>query len=109
MKKSMLLFGLFVVVLTLFIGCENNAEATLSIKNDLNIDVGLFELMGEENTGNLLPEGTILSINGVQDFDDLLPGKYEWRVEYINSMAIDFKSPVVIELYPGPNHLALVP
>ena len=106
MKKSMLLFGLFVVVLTLFIGCENNAEATLSIKNDLGIDVGLFELRGEENTGNLLVEGAILGQGGVQDFDDLLPGKYEWRVEYVNSPMID-SIPAQIELYPGPNHLSL--
>ena len=63
--------------------------------------------MGEEDTGNLLAEGTILSQGGVQEFDDLLPGKYEWRVEFINSMMTEF-IPVQIELYPGPNHLALV-
>ena len=108
MKKSMLLFGLFATALTLFIGCEDNVEATLSIKNNLGIDVGLFELNGEENTGNLLSEGTILATDAVQEFEDLLPGKYEWRVEYINSMAIDFTSPVEIELYPGPNHLPLI-
>ncbi len=108
MKKSMLLFWLFAAVLTLFSGCKDDVETTLSIKNDLGIDVGMFELMGEENTGNLLSEGTILNIDAVQEFDDLLPGKYEWRVEYDNSMMIYFKSPVQIELYPGPNHLALV-
>ena len=108
MKKSMLLFGLFAVVLTLSIGCEDNVEATLSIKNDLGIDVGLFALRGEEDTGNLLVEGTILGTGAVQEFNDLLPGKYEWRVEYVNSMAIGFESPVAIELYPGPNHLPLV-
>ncbi len=108
MKKSILLFGLFAAVLALFIGCEDSAEATLSIKNDLDIDVDSFRLIGKEDTGNLLPEGTILGTGAVQEFDDLLPGKYEWQVRYINSMAIDFKSPVEIELYPGPNHLSLV-
>jgi hypothetical protein len=107
MKKSMLLFGLFVVVSTLFIGCENNAEATLSIKNDLDIDVSEFKLTGEEDTGNLLPEGTILAEDAVQEFDDLLPGKYEWQVKYTNSLMID-SIPAPVELYPGPNHLALV-
>ena len=108
MKKNMLLFGLFAAVLSLFIGCESDVEATLSIKNDLGIDVGLFALMGEEDTGNLLSEGTILGTDAIQEFDDLLPGKYEWRVEYINSLMMDFKSPVQIELYPGPNHLTLI-
>ncbi len=107
MKKSILLFGLLAVVLTLSIGCEDNVEATLTIKNDLDIDVGLFALRGEEDTGNLLIEGTILGQGGVQDFDGLLPGKYEWRVEYVNSMAEGYESPVAIELYPGSNHLSL--
>jgi hypothetical protein len=108
MKKSILLLGLFAAGLTLFFGCTDDAEATLSIKNDLGIDVSLFELIGEEDTGNLLPEGTILNVTSVQEFVDLLPGKYEWRVEYTNSLMLDFKSPVIVELYPGPNHLALI-
>lgn len=107
MKKSILLLGLFAAGFTLFFGCTDDAEATLSIKNDLGIDVSLFELNGEENTGNLLAEGTILGQGAVQEFDDLLPGKYEWRVEFINTLMTDF-IPVQIELYPGPNHLSLV-
>lgn len=108
MKKSMLLLGLFAAVFALFIGCESDVEATLAIKNDLGFDVGVFALKGEEDTGNLLLEGTILGAGAVQEFDDLLPGKYQWRVEYVNAMAEGFESTVAIELYPGPNHLTLV-
>jgi len=112
------------LVAVLLFGCDAEEEnAGLILYNCLGFDnpgtcsggegaaINYFGLTGEEDTGNLLPQGRVVTPAEIVDLTKkVLPGKYTWHIKYEagSSLADHYDSPVEVELFPGRNNLKLV-
>jgi hypothetical protein len=108
----------------LLLACDTEEKnATLVIFNCLGYNdpsacsggdgaaINYFELRGEEDTGNLLPPGQVVTPGQIVDITKkVLPGKYTWHIKYQagSSLADHYDSPIQVELFPGPNNIKLV-
>ena len=111
MKKILVLVLVSVLLATLsMLGCEEDKNASLIVRNEMGFAVSHFSLDGFNGGDNLLPSGTILQDSG-DPFEipvDIAPGEYSWHVEYSEGMMSDGEDgPTKAELFPGPNHLVL--
>jgi len=111
MKKIIVPCALLLVCCALAgAGCEEEEKGTLTILNRMGITVSHFSLVGFRDGENLIQDGVVLETDSSEPYEipsEIEPGEYTWHVEYEGGLMSGEDGPAKVEIFPGPNDLAL--